>query len=228
MARVLVTLAGTGASDRAHVVRERHLAMLAGAGLVPVLLPGTLSEPAAAELAACCVCAYLPGTDYVPTRLEEGESESRRSAESLGLPWDPWKVRADLLALELAWARRLPLLGVCGGMQAMVIRAGGALGPAPAGAHDARVQAEPVQLVPGSLAARVLGAAPRANSLHRQAAVAVPDPLRVSARALDGTVEAVEAPAAEHPFWLGLQWHPELLGDGAPYRALAAAASVPA
>ena len=48
--------------------------------------------------------------------------------------------------------------------------------------------------------------------------------LVVAARAGDGSIEAVEATRGEHPFWLGLQWHPERLGDAAPYRALAAAA----
>jgi gamma-glutamyl-gamma-aminobutyrate hydrolase PuuD len=40
----------------------------------------------------------------------------------------------------------------------------------------------------------------------------------------DALVEAVEPRTDRDLFWLGLQWHPELLDDLRPYRALARAA----
>ena len=45
------------------------------------------------------------------------------------------------------------------------------------------------------------------NSSHHQALDRIADPLRVTARAPDGVVEAIEAPAKK--FYLGVQWHPE-------------------
>lgn len=49
------------------------------------------------------------------------------------------------------------------------------------------------------------------NSFHHQA-VSEPGPhLRVAARAADGIVEAVES--AEHKPFVGVQWHPECMGD---------------
>jgi putative glutamine amidotransferase len=54
----------------------------------------------------------------------------------------------------------------------------------------------------------------RVNSRHHQA-VADPGPaLRVSARADDGVIEALERPDA--PFCVGVQWHPERMD--APHR----------
>ena len=68
-----------------------------------------------------------PAPTTSPRASGESDAESRAGAEAAGLPWDAWKVRADLAVIALAWERRLPLLGVCGGMQAMVVFAGGTL-----------------------------------------------------------------------------------------------------
>ena len=227
--RVLVTLTGEEAGgDPLVAVRERHLRPLLAAGLLPVLVPGTLDASAVAELAEDCVAASLPGTDYVPTRLGEDEGAARAGAEAAGLDWDPRKVRADLAVIALAWERRLPLLGACGGMQAMVVWAGGTLRTGTAdelAVHERQPDTAPAELDPDSLAASVLGPRTPINSFHRQVVAEVTAPLRVSGRASDGVSEAVEAPRDAHPFWLGVQWHPELLGDARPYRALAAAAA---
>lgn len=137
------------------------------------------------------------------------------------------RVDEDRTALELALAlacaeRGTPLLGVCGGMQAMAVALGGTLlqdiRAADPGALDHEQPSDPAEtwhplLAEGRLAGLV-GAA--VNSTHHQA-VADPGPLRVIGRASDGVVEAIEL--AGHPFCLGVQWHPELL-DGRLFAAL--------
>lgn len=226
LSRVLVTLNSDG-EDLRHGVRERHLRMLVDAGLLPVLVPGTLGADAVVELAEGCSCAYLPGTDYVPERLGESDAESRAGALAAGIPWDAAKVRADLAVVALAWERRLPLLGVCGGMQAMVLHAGGTLRAADAAeaeVHGRVAQPHELAVAAGTLSSATFGERAAVNSYHRQVVAAVPEPLVVTARDADGVIEAVEAPPSIHPFWLGVQWHPELLGDARPYAALAAAA----
>jgi putative glutamine amidotransferase len=226
-ARVLVTLNGRHGDDPSHEVHERHLRMLRAAGLLPVLVTGTAPADEVAELASLCDCAYLPGTDHVPTRLGEDAETSARGAREAGLPWDPWKVAADLAVLAVAWTERLPLLGVCGGMQAMAIRGGGTLRPGTGeelAAHEDVRGGGRVALDDGSLAAEVLGRETEVNSVHRQVVAEPPPALRITGHAPDGVAEAIEADRAEHPFWLGLQWHPELLHDARPYGALAAAA----
>jgi putative glutamine amidotransferase len=192
-----------------------------------VLAPGGLTEDDYLELAADCSAVYLPGSDYVPSSREETEDESRLGALEAGLAWDPIKVRADFAVIAVAWRRRLPLLGVCGGMQAMVVHAGGTLRPgrpAELRAHASRREPAPLTLAPGTLAAAVLDGDRAANSFHRQVVGRLPPALIVGARAEDGVVEAVEAPREYHPFWLGLQWHPELSGDRRPFAALSDAA----
>ena len=66
-----------------------------------------------------------------------------------------------------------------------------------------------VDLEPGSLVARVAGGVAHPSmSHHHQGIDALGDGLRVTGRArIDDLVEAIEV--ADHPFALGVQWHPE-------------------
>jgi gamma-glutamyl-gamma-aminobutyrate hydrolase PuuD len=195
--RVAVTRDGSGG------VRDAHLDALRAAGLDPVLVDDAIGA---------CAGVYLPGTDYVPSSPDE---DAEAEAAKAGLPWDPVKVRNDLAVLREAKERGLPVLGVCGGMQAMVVLEGGTLRAA--GGHQ-DVEAAEVLLEAGSVAASVFGPRAAANSFHRQV-VDRPPRLSVSGRARDGVVEAVEGGR-----WLGVQWHPERVPDGRPYEWLAAQA----
>ena len=130
------------------------------------------------------------------------------------------EARTDLeLRLVRECARRkMPLLGICGGMQAMIVGSGGGLlqDIAADGAKrgvevlqheqlsDPATPGHPLRCEPGW---EWLGEA--VNSTHHQAA----DPTRLGglhaiAYAPDGTIEAVTAPDAP---MIGVQWHPELL-----------------
>jgi len=81
----------------------------------------------------------------------------------------------------------------------------------------------PVEIEPGSRLASALGddeveIADRldVNSFHHQAIDRLGEGLVVSARAPDGTIEAVEDPS--RPFLIGVQWHAETLTHR-PYEA---------
>ncbi|MDR7556026.1 MAG: gamma-glutamyl-gamma-aminobutyrate hydrolase family protein [Armatimonadota bacterium] len=129
----------------------------------------------------------------------------------------------DLLELELARSaldRDLPVLGICRGAQVLTVAAGGTLwqdlslaGVDPGrhdqdGRHQDWEPAHGITIEPGSRLAEVLAAVVLGvNSFHHQA-IATPAPgFAVVARADDGTIEAVER--TDHPFAVGVQWHPE-------------------
>jgi len=144
--------------------------------------------------------------------------------------------------LELAIARRAaaagkPLLGICRGIQVINIALGGSLiqhieGHAQvANTFDGPPTQHQVRLQPDSLLARTLANGPTAmvNTYHHQAVPAddLGAGLQVTARAEDDVVEALELTG--HPFYLGVQWHPERLYELGPeqrnlFRALITAA----
>ena len=144
--------------------------------------------------------------------------------------------------LEIAIARRAaannkPLLGICRGIQVMNIALGGGLiqhieGHAQvANTFDGPPTQHSVRIAPDSLLARTLanGSTAVVNTYHHQAVPAddLAPGLRATAWAEDGAVEALELPG--HPYYLGVQWHPERLYELGPeqrnlFRALIAAA----
>lgn len=149
-------------------------------------------------------------------------------------PLAPERTRYERALLRHARARGMPVLGVCAGMQLMVVEAGGTLHqdlrlrPGTA-VHEQPIDKakpfHPVTASEGSLLARLMGTLTfDVNSTHHQV-VDAPGSLTEVAIAPDGVVEAVEDPT--RPFDLGVQWHPEALAQGAGlplYRGLIAAA----
>jgi putative glutamine amidotransferase len=135
---------------------------------------------------------------------------------------------ADLLLARETLRRRLPVLGICGGLQLLVIARGGALvqdipsswpqAIPHSGPDDAPCQHR-ISVEPGSRLHALIGGSVSVNSYHHQAA----QPgrcggLTVSATAPDGVCEAVEDP--DLPFCLGVQWHPERLAGTPASQAL--------
>ena len=59
-------------------------------------------------------------------------------------------------------------------------------------------------------------------SCHHHQSVSRHPGFEVSARAADGTIEALEDP--DRAFWLGVQWHPESGDDYGLFRGLVEAA----
>jgi putative glutamine amidotransferase len=141
----------------------------------------------------------------------------------------PIRDAAEMQLARAALDRDLPILGVCRGMQLLVVAAGGRLHqhlpdvlghekhrPAPGvyGSQQAR-------FADGSRLAALMGDDVEINCYHHQG-VADPGTLTVTGRAPDGLPEAVEDPGGR--FVLGVQWHPEVTRDVRLFGALVQAA----
>jgi putative glutamine amidotransferase len=138
-------------------------------------------------------------------------------------PWD-----LALLEAALAWPET-PLLCICLGCQELNVVCGGTLIPhLPdlGGSVEHRRfgvpdQWHPATAVPGSRLACIVGTDEiRVNSSHHQAVDRLGEGLRVTARAPDGTVEAVELTVDDGRFLLAVQWHPERIVDHPPHLAI--------
>ncbi|MHC5020339.1 MAG: gamma-glutamyl-gamma-aminobutyrate hydrolase family protein [Planctomycetota bacterium] len=194
-------------------IRAPYLHAVEAAGGIPLLLPPTADPADAGALLARADGLLLSGGDD-PDPALYGEV-----ARPEIVPLLPRREAFDLELCRLAYARRIPTLAVCAGMQVLAISRGGSLHQhlpaqlpnalphkAPDGApklvHD-------VMLTPGSRLAAAMGTTRAATvSHHHQAVRETGDGLRVVGRCPeDGVVEAIEAPG--HPFCVGVQWHPE-------------------
>jgi len=145
------------------------------------------------------------------------------------LPMDPARARFDNRLMEAALMTAHPVLGICGGEQLINIVCGGRLiQHLPQAERHAGPDCDTyhaVKICGGRLLRRIVGADDlKVNSRHHQAV----DPkglghgLIVSARAEDGTIEAIEG-NDEARFLLGVQWHPERLPGERSCAALFAA-----
>jgi putative glutamine amidotransferase len=139
---------------------------------------------------------------------------------------EPARTDLELALARACLERGVPVLGVCGGMQALAVAGGGTLiQDLPKSPIDHEQPTDPATPshpndAEGALAA-IVGPRLLVNSTHHQA-VEDPGPLlRACGWAPDGAIEAIEG--VGHPFALGVQWHPELLGDDRLYAALIAA-----
>jgi putative glutamine amidotransferase len=200
-------------------IGEAYVAAVRGAGGLPVLVPP--GETDIDALLGLCQAVVITGGAFDIHPSWYGEAVSARID----------RIEEARTAMEIALARAclergVPLLGVCGGMQAMAVAAGGTLiQDIPAEGHlvheqptdpatpwhDVRVEAP---------ASQWLGDVVAANSTHHQA-VKTPGSLIACGWSADGVVEVI---AAREGFALGVQWHPEVLGDLRAYQALVRAA----
>ena len=134
--------------------------------------------------------------------------------ELLG-PLSPGRDEFEYLIGSEADRIGMPILAICRGCQMLNVIRGGSLlrdvdghrvnnGPSPAD------KTHPIFIEPETLLAEILGSDDPATfySSHHQAIARLGDNLRISARAPDQIIEAVEDPRADR-FVLGLQGHPE-------------------
>jgi putative glutamine amidotransferase len=192
---------------------------LDAAGGMPVVLPPVALETVPALLERLDGVCLSGGPDLDP----DAYGAAGRHPE-LG-PTEP-----EIDAFELALARAadaagLPVLGICRGAQALNVARGGTLHQHVEGHRQAAVGTVRTHIVSvdaGSRVAELTGAGEiEVNSFHHQAVDALGSGLRVVARALDGTVEAIEDSTRE--LFLGVQWHAESLADRPEHGALFAA-----
>ena len=207
-----------------YALRENYVSAIVRAGGLPLALPHE-PELAGAYLDRIAGLVVTGGAFDVDPALY-GAKERHPSVRL-----KERRTRFEWTILEGALARGTPILAICGGAQLLNVVLGGTLlqhipdAVAGALAHEQpNPRTEPgheVAIRPGTLLHRITGVACMAvNSAHHQAIAATGEGLEVCALAPDGVIEAVEH--REHPFCLGVQWHPEYAIDPADPRIFAA------
>jgi len=205
-----------GERDRAFVYTT-YVDSLRRAGAVPVLIPPQ-PENAAEVLDDVDGLLLAGGDDCDPAAYGEPRHAS------VDPVMDPRRQANDLSLARLARERGIPTLGICLGVQVMNVAAGGTLiqniesdidhASEPMDRHRHEVAIDGGTRLAAILGARELDV----NSSHHQAIKDVGSGLRVTAHAPDGIVEGLEDP--RHPFYVGVQWHPEDMNGEASASAI--------
>lgn len=135
--------------------------------------------------------------------------------------WDPERDQTEMGLLQAALSWPHPVLGICRGMQLLNVVSGGSLIqhlPAWSTAVEhRRGTGDPiphaVRLEAGSRLAQMYGGEEEMEivSWHHQGIERLGEGLRAVSWAADGLIEAVEG--QNHPWLVGVQWHPELSRD---------------
>ncbi|NUP44374.1 MAG: gamma-glutamyl-gamma-aminobutyrate hydrolase family protein [Streptomyces sp.] len=189
------------------------------AGGLAAMLPPDVPEHACAAVARLDGLVIAGGPDVEPVHYG-AEPHPRTGPPARAR--DAW----ELALIDAALAARIPLLGICRGMQLLNVALGGTLVQHIDG-HAEVVGVfghHPVKPVPGTRYATAVPEETAVPTYHHQAVDRLGTGLIPSAHAADGTVEAVELSSADG--WvLGVQWHPEMGDDLRVMRALVEAAS---
>lgn len=157
----------------------------------------------------------LPGSDSDIDPLRYGQQPH----PELGAV-HPIKDETDLLVIEAAERRQIPIFAICFGMQVLNVSRGGTL------IQDIRSQVKDpikheqgvprdrpshrVRLWEGARLSNIAGTLDaEVNSHHHQAIESIGANLIATAWTTDGIIEALEDPRPDR-FILAVQWHPEL------------------
>lgn len=206
-------------------VSEAYIKAVVSAGGIPLVIPaGIPSDDLPGLFARLDGILFTGGGDIHPRRFN-GESHPR--VYGVEEQRDDLEIRLAQMAAEAG----KPFLGICRGIQVINVALGGSLytdiGDQKPGAlrHDyfpnipREHLAHAVAVEAGSRLAQALGGEQfEVNSLHHQGLQSIAPAMQVTATSPDGLVEAVELP--DHPFAVGVQWHPEWLQAYQPQRQL--------
>ncbi len=203
-------------SARPHyALREHYFNAVSKVGGVPFGIPYNIEL--IDEFLGRIDGLIIPGGDF---GLDAGWYEAGEKSPFEASP----RLQFDIEIIRRALAKKIPVLGICAGMQIL------------AGMHGCKLTgdvmkffntefnhldafpseeyAHRIKITGGSLLQKIVGADEiSVNSRHREGVISAPENVRISAVADDGVVKAVELPS--YGFALGVQWHPEyFLNEG--------------
>jgi putative glutamine amidotransferase len=199
------------ASTDLYTLGSEYVDSILASGGIPVLLPRI--DPADADHVLDTVDAVVVsgGGDVDPSSYGAPSEHVEDN--------DPVADAVELAVLARARAREIPTLAICRGMQLLNVSYGGDLQqqvtsvgtphpPLFGDAGDLLDRRHSIDIEEDSRLAAILGPGQReVNAIHHQAVGRVGDGIAVTARAVDGIIEAIEPD--DWPACIGVQWHPE-------------------
>ena len=201
-----------------YFLNPHYAAIISGSGALPIILPLVDNRQGAREILERVDGLVLTGgADIDPTHY----GQTARHPDQIA-PRE--RTGSDFAYAREAKDRGMAVLGICLGAQTLNVAFGGSLlqhipDDVP-GALEHRDGAEhTIRIEPGTILARALGVeSATVNSFHHQGIGDLAPGFRISARSPDGIIEGIER--TDHPFFMGVHWHPERLAGSETTRRL--------
>jgi putative glutamine amidotransferase len=218
-----VTTNGSGrAQEPTLFLPQRYYQAVQRAGGMPLVLPPMGSRPKLRKTLQRLDGLLISGGNFDIHPIHYGQ----KPIPALGAIKNE-RTEFELELIDLALNQDLPLLGICGGAQAINVALGGSLYQdiatqlPNANQHEQGTKrgkaGHPIEIHPGTRLRQIVQKQTLAvNTTHHQAVSKVGRGLRVNATAKDGLIEGIES--LDHKFVLGVQWHPEALVGQDPYQ----------
>ena len=199
---------------------ERYTQALVACGALPLILP-----PLSARTAIRALLEQLDGIVISGGNFDiDPKFYGEEPRASLGEIKDE-RTQFELELVSLGIEQDMPMLGICGGEQAINVALGGSLyqdirGQVPhARAHELGALRESgghlIKVRAGTKLRAILAREfLEVNTTHHQSIKALGRGLIASAVSDDGVIEGIES--EDHSFVIGVQWHPELLTHKEP------------
>lgn len=212
--RIAINLDVSRGKTTVYQFNRAYINAILLAGGIPVVVPPTKQRDMVSILATCDGVILIGGRDYNP--MLYGEKPSTTIA-----PLDQEREEFDLRFVKYLVNRtRLPILGICGGMQLLNIHFGGSLiqdiesvYPGSGENHRSEIKQphadHPVALRARGKLRKIYGRCrlPSVVSSHHQAIKTLGKGLQLECSAEDGIAEGLSH--SKHPYLVGVQWHPE-------------------
>ncbi|MFC7442261.1 gamma-glutamyl-gamma-aminobutyrate hydrolase family protein [Laceyella putida] len=199
-------------NEKEQILGKGYSDAIIEAGGVPLLIPYTTEDEVIIEMSRALDGLLLSGGgDIDPTLFDE------EPLPGLGRI-DPDRDEMEIALIEHFISQDKPILGICRGCQILNIALGGGMyqdlpsqkqnllqhtqrAPRHHASHTITIEENTIlhQIYRKTVT--------KVNSFHHQAVREVLPPLRVSAMARDGVIEAFESES--HRFVVAVQWHPE-------------------
>ena len=215
-ARPIIGITGNFGAKGCELAEGYYQSVLQAGGIPLVLPPYTDAEALCQTLDRVDGILLSGGGDINPLLLGEEPIPGLHGI-------CPQRDEMELQLVREAYNRQIPTLGICRGIQTLVAALGGTVyqdlntqySEAPLVKHDQDLDrayaSHTVKVEAGSTLSRLFPDAVEkglpVNSFHHQAVRTAGQLLRVSAKATDGVIEAVES--NEFKSIIGVQWHPE-------------------
>ncbi len=195
---------------------DKYVQAIRLAGGIPVILPPTIDPVDIDGMQHRFSAILLTGGGDIAVEKFNGEPHATVSEVETD------RDDLEIALVRFAYATKKPLLGICRGQQVMNVALGGDLYTHIASQYKQPLKhdwfpnvardyaAHSIHIENSSRLVDILyGEELKVNSLHHQAIKNLAQSLAASAHAPDGIIEAVES--HDHPYFIGVQWHPEWL-----------------